>query len=128
MPPPSLQASDLLLPPRRLNSRNWMLRLQVRKKPLDQNHPDLVAMKGRRAALAAVAARDQSRQSSVGEPATASGLSVERAVQAQKSRVLAQSGKIGRLQQLHANVNLWRLQLNNASARAEGVAAAGGGQ
>ncbi len=83
-------------------------------KNLGPNHPELLALKAKRAAIASVAAKEQANMHSVGGGGGSGAL--DRMVQEQKSRVIAQSGKLARLQQLEANVELSRDQLNKASA------------
>jgi succinoglycan biosynthesis transport protein ExoP len=86
------------------------------EKNLGPNHPELLALKSRRAALAAVAAKEEANARSAGGAVGGGSGALDRLVQAQKSRVIAQSGKLARLQQLEAEVDLSRDQLNKASA------------
>jgi succinoglycan biosynthesis transport protein ExoP len=83
-------------------------------KNLGPNHPELLALKAKRAAIASVAAKEEANSRS-GGGAGGSG-ALDRMVQAQKSRVIAQSAKLAHLQQLEAQVELSRDQLNKASA------------
>jgi succinoglycan biosynthesis transport protein ExoP len=84
-------------------------------KNLGPNHPELLALKAKRAAIASVAAKEEANLHSSGGVAGGS-VALDRMVQAQKSRVIAQSAKLAHLQQLEAQVELSRDQLNKASA------------
>jgi succinoglycan biosynthesis transport protein ExoP len=85
-------------------------------KNLGPNHPELLALKAKRAAIASVAAKEEANLRSGGGGAGGGSGALDRMVQEQKSRVIEQSGKLARLQQLEANVELSRDQLNKASA------------
>jgi succinoglycan biosynthesis transport protein ExoP len=85
-------------------------------KNLGPNHPELLALKAKRAAIEAVAAKEEASLRSAGGGAGAGSGVLDRMVQAQKSRVIAQSAKLAHLQQLEAEVELSRDQLNKASA------------
>jgi succinoglycan biosynthesis transport protein ExoP len=85
-------------------------------KNLGPNHPELLALKAKRAAIASVAAKEEANLRSGGGIAGGGSGTLDRMVQAQKSRVIAQSGKLAQLQQLEAQVELSRDQLNKASA------------
>jgi succinoglycan biosynthesis transport protein ExoP len=84
-------------------------------KNLGPNHPELLALKAKRAAIASVAAKEEANLRTGGGAGGGSG-DLDRMVQAQKSRVIAQSAKLAHLQQLEAQVELSRDQLNKASA------------
>jgi succinoglycan biosynthesis transport protein ExoP len=84
-------------------------------KNLGPNHPELLALKAKRAAIASVATKEEANLRSGGVAGGGSG-ALDRMVQAQKSRVIAQSAKLAHLQQLEAQVELSRDQLNKASA------------
>ena len=84
-------------------------------KNLGPNHPELLALKSKRSAIASIAAKEEANVRSAGSIGSSSS-ALDRMVQAQKSRVIAQSGKLARLQQLEAGVELSRDQLNKASA------------
>jgi succinoglycan biosynthesis transport protein ExoP len=85
-------------------------------KNLGPNHPELLALKAKRAAIASVAAKEEANLRSGGGIAGGESGALDRLVQAQKSRVIAQSAKLAHLQQLEAQVELSRDQLNKASA------------
>ena len=85
---------------------------------LGPNHPDLVAMKSRRASLAVVAAREVAAQkSSVSSAGSPSAAGLDQTVMSLKGRVLAQSGKLAQLEQLQSEVDLQRDELNRAMTR-----------
>ncbi len=87
-------------------------------KNLGPNHPELMAMKSRRANLAAVVERERAAaRASAGADSTALH-NIDRALKAQQSKVLAQSDKLVRLQQLQAEVDLRRDLFAKASSRA----------
>jgi uncharacterized protein involved in exopolysaccharide biosynthesis len=91
-------------------------------KILGPNHPDLQALRERRAATAALAAKDQAAQRrAAGQAAGATGAgatTLSRAVEEQKSRVIAQRDKIEKLKQLQADVDLRRDQYDKTIAHA----------
>jgi polysaccharide biosynthesis transport protein len=91
-------------------------------KILGPNHPDLQALKERRAATAALAAKDQAAQrraTGAAAGATSAGASaLSRAVEAQKSLVIAQRDKQEKLKQLQTEVDLRRDQYNKTAAHA----------
>ncbi len=89
---------------------------------LGPNHPELQAMKSRRAAIQAQIGQERAiARASAGATASAAGAGVgalDRAVAAQKSRVIQQSDKLEHLRQLQAEVDLRREQFNKTAARA----------
>lgn len=91
-------------------------------KSLGANHPAMIEMKARRVALAKMAADDQvaAREAVAAtmRAASAGTGALNRAVAEQTSRVVAQRDKIGRLNQLQAEVNLHRDALEKALSRA----------
>jgi uncharacterized protein involved in exopolysaccharide biosynthesis len=91
-------------------------------KILGPNHPDLQALRERRATLAALAAKDQAAQrraSGAASGATSAGAAaLSRAVEAQKNRVIAQRDKLEKLKQLQAEVDLRRDQYEKTTAHA----------
>jgi uncharacterized protein involved in exopolysaccharide biosynthesis len=93
-------------------------RIAEGSKVLGPNHPELLAMRASRATLAAQVARERS---SMGAQASASAAAarqsanaLDQAVEQQKARVLAQSEKLGKLQQLQNEVNLRKEQFTKA--------------
>lgn len=91
-------------------------------KILGPNHPDLQALKERRAATAALAAKDQAAQrraTGAAAGATGAGASaLSRAVEAQKTRVIAMRDKQEKLKQLQTEVDLRRDQYDKTAAHA----------
>jgi uncharacterized protein involved in exopolysaccharide biosynthesis len=96
---------------------------------LGPNHPELQALRAKRGLLTGELSKERAAAArGIGPSGQAS---LDHAVEAQKSRVLAQSDKIERLRQLQTEVELRRDQFDKASARAadylqqEGVADTG---
>lgn len=87
-------------------------------KSLGPNHPELVQLRAQRGAIAAAAAQEQAASRAMAGAAAAGVGALDRAVSAQKSRVIAQRDKVERLRQLQAEVDLRRDQFNRTSARA----------
>lgn len=88
---------------------------------LGPNHPQLKEMKARRDALAALVTKEQNSMTAQAQAANAAAAGagvLERAVQAQKARVMAQSDKLGRLLQLQTDLELKRDEYNKTAARA----------
>ena len=84
-------------------------------KILGPNHPDLIAMKAKRSALAAVAAKDEAAQrAAYGAGARA----INSALEHQKSQVIAQADKLEHLKQLQSEINLRREQFDKATGQA----------
>jgi len=87
-------------------------------KTLGPNHPELQALKARRAAVASLAERqrqDSARaDAAAGAAAAAAGV---HAIEQQKQRVIAERGKLGTLEQLQADVDLRRDELNKSQAK-----------
>lgn len=97
--------------------------IATESKTLGPNHPQIESLKARRAALAAIVAKEQaglaSASSGAAKTAALAGVgALERAVDAQKSRVLSQRPKIERLSQLQDEVAREREQYNKVSSRA----------
>jgi uncharacterized protein involved in exopolysaccharide biosynthesis len=82
---------------------------------LGPNHPDLVALRARRANLAALIAREEREKMAAIETVRSAQ---ERALQAQKSRVVQEHDKIARLNQLQADVDVKRDQYDKTQAKA----------
>jgi polysaccharide biosynthesis transport protein len=93
---------------------------------LGPNHPELVELRGRRAALASQVAQERAAASATSSAtsraaASAAGASagaLDRAIAAQRARVMAQSDKVERLRQLQAEVDLRRDQYNKTAGKA----------
>lgn len=92
---------------------------------LGANHPAMIDLKNRRATLAKIVAQDQAaaREAVNASARTAAegANAIQRAVQAQTARVVAQRDKIQRLNQLQAEVNLHREQMQKALERASSL-------
>jgi polysaccharide biosynthesis transport protein len=91
-------------------------------KTLGPNHPEVQALRERRKAVAELAAKDlaaQRRAAGQAEGANSAGAeTLRRALEAQKSRVIAQSDKLEKLKQLQAEVDLRRDQYDKTMAHA----------
>jgi polysaccharide biosynthesis transport protein len=89
---------------------------------LGPNHPELQELRSRRATVASAVAQEQAaNRAAAGAAAGAAAAGVnalDRAVSAQKSRVIAQRDKVERLVQLQTEVNLRREQYNKTATRA----------
>lgn len=85
---------------------------------LGPNHPELQQMRSARAATAAAAAQEQAAARAMAGAASSGVGALDRAVSAQKSRVIAQRDKVERLMQLQAEVDLRRDQFNKTATRA----------
>lgn len=90
-------------------------------KTLGPNHPDLLALKATRAALAQQVAQDQAaaraQAGAAAGAASASAGALERAVQQEKSRVLGESDKLAKLSQLASSVNVLKDEYDKTEAR-----------
>jgi succinoglycan biosynthesis transport protein ExoP len=80
---------------------------------LGPNHPELVQLRAERAVLAKEAAAEVAAARSAG-----AGVSVERELEAEKARVIAQGDKLKTLEVLQAQVDLRRTQFTKASEKA----------
>jgi uncharacterized protein involved in exopolysaccharide biosynthesis len=85
---------------------------------LGPNHPQLQALRTRRKSLAELAGKEQSAQAQAANAAAANATALQRAVQAQKARVIGNSDKIGKLRELQTKVDLAQDQYNKTLARA----------
>ena len=86
------------------------------------NHPELLALKANRAALAQQVAQDQAaaraQAGAAASAASAGAGAVDRAVQQVKTRILGESDKLAHLNQLAATVNLLKDEYDKTSGRA----------
>jgi len=85
---------------------------------LGPNHPEMQELRARRVALARIASEETAAIRAASNAAAASVGAVDRALQAQKSRVIGQRDKVERLRQLQAEVDLRREQYRKTAARA----------
>ncbi len=83
-------------------------------KVLGPNHPDLQAMRAKRAALASQVAQERAN-AGAGVPGAGAA---ERALNSQKTKVIGERDKLARLSQLQDEVDLRRDQFNKISTRA----------
>lgn len=88
------------------------------QRTLGPNHPDLQAMRAQRAALAAQYAREQAQLAGAASASSGGVAAVDRAVQQQKSRVIANREVVEKLRQLQAEVDLRRDQFQKTAQRA----------
>jgi uncharacterized protein involved in exopolysaccharide biosynthesis len=90
-------------------------------KTLGPNHPSMIQMKAQRATLAKVVAQDMAAARAAAAASTQSAAqsasAISAAVAAQTSKVIANRDKIEKLNQLQAEVNLHRAQMEKALAR-----------
>jgi len=92
-------------------------------KDLGPNHPELQALRTRRAALAALVGQEQTavikaQEGAATSAARAGANAVDRAIEAQKARVLAQHDKIAQVHQLQNEVDQLRDLYNRTAQRA----------
>lgn len=91
-------------------------------KTLGPNHPQMIQLKSQRAGLAKVVADDQAAARSASAAAvhamSSSAGALDAAVRQQTTRVIANRDKIERLNELQAEVNLHREQMEKSLARA----------
>ena len=86
-------------------------------KVLGPNNPEMQALRSRRASLALVAAQEKASARAAASGANAGAGALERALASQKSKIIADSPKIGRLTELQNDVNLRRDELSKLSAK-----------
>lgn len=85
---------------------------------LGPNHPELQALKLKRAALASEVAQEQTATRAAAAASTAGVGALDRAMASARSKVLGQSAELEHLRQLHGEVELRRDQYNKTAARA----------
>ena len=86
-------------------------------KTLGPNNPEMIALKERRTQVAKTVETERAQARAMSSTQAANSGAFESAVRAQKSRVIADSSKIGRLSQLQNDVNLKREELIKLQAR-----------
>ena len=84
---------------------------------LGPNNPELQALEPKRTALSSIVSQEKAAQASALGGNGAGAAAAEHALQAQKSRVIGESAKLGQLQQLQADVDLKRDQYNRITTR-----------
>jgi uncharacterized protein involved in exopolysaccharide biosynthesis len=87
-------------------------------KVLGPNNPEMQALRSRRASVAVVANQEKAAARAAASGANAGRGAYDQAVAAQKSRLIAQSPKIGQLTELQNEVNLRRDELEKLSEKA----------
>jgi succinoglycan biosynthesis transport protein ExoP len=87
-------------------------------KVLGPNNPEMQALRSRRAAVAAVASQEKAAARAAANGVNAGRGAYEQAIAAQKSRLIAESPKIGQLTELQNEVNLRREELEKLSEKA----------
>ncbi len=85
---------------------------------LGPNHPELQALKIKRASLSAEVAQEQATARAATASASGGVGAIDRAVATAKSKVLGQSAELEHLKQLNAEVELRRDQYNKTAGRA----------
>lgn len=91
--------------------------IAVASKVLGPNNPEMQALRTRRAAVASAAAKEAATSRQVASGVNSNQGAWERAVSAQKARIIADSPKIGRLTQLQNDVDLRRDELAKLSQK-----------
>jgi polysaccharide biosynthesis transport protein len=91
--------------------------LSESSKRLGPNHPDIIALKAKREAVGRVAAQEAAAQRAM-MSGQAGAAAISRALQEQKTRVIAEREKVEKLRQLQAEADLRREQYRTASAKA----------
>lgn len=84
---------------------------------LGPNHPQIMALKGQRAAVASAAAQEQAAALAAARSASATGPSVQSQIASQQAKVLAQRGKIDELRKIQARIEVLRGQYNKTMSR-----------
>jgi uncharacterized protein involved in exopolysaccharide biosynthesis len=96
--------------------------IQAESKEYGPNNPVILELKAKREKIAALVEQDRAMAKasiSAASNAQATGLgALNKLVDAQKAKVVAQSDKIAKLNQLHSEVELRRDEFNKASAKA----------
>jgi succinoglycan biosynthesis transport protein ExoP len=93
--------------------------LTVAEKTLGPNNPAMQELKAKRAALASAVDKERANMRAMADHAAASSAeALEHEVAAQKSRVIAQGDKIGRLSQLEQDLDLRREWYQRTNAKA----------
>lgn len=85
---------------------------------LGPNHPQILALRQQRAALASAAAQERSAALAAARSSSVTGPSLSSQVASQQAKVLAQRDKIDELRKIQARVDVLRDQYNKTMARA----------
>ena len=96
--------------------------ISLASQTLGPNHPELVALRAKRAALETQLAQERNvaraSASAAASAASAGAAAVSSEIAAERSKVVGQADKIERLKELHADVELRRDQFNKLAQRA----------
>lgn len=90
--------------------------IAAQSRELGPNHPDLVALRQTRAAVAQAASQERAAAAAARAPA-ATGPSIASQVSQAQARVIAQRDDIAKLRQMQARIDLLREQYGKAAAR-----------
>lgn len=85
---------------------------------LGPNHPQMIALKQQRQALASAAAQERAAALAAARAGSAGGPSISSQVASQQEKVLAQRGDIDELRKMQARIDVLRDQYNKTMARA----------
>lgn len=112
VPPPSASPSSIQL-------AQVDAQISTLSTSLGPNHPQIVALRQQRGALASAAAQERASALAAARAASApGGAPIASQVAAQTARVLSQRGKIDELRKIQAQVDVLRDQYNKTMARA----------
>jgi uncharacterized protein involved in exopolysaccharide biosynthesis len=117
-------AQGIVPPPAMLSSSQVAIELAqvdaqiaAQSKELGPNNPTIRQLQSQKANLQVALAKEQATQSSLAGIAASNSRTVERSIAAQKARVVGESDKIGKLNQLQGDVDLKREVFNKTMAR-----------
>ncbi|MBH0115035.1 chain length determinant protein [Novosphingobium sp. YJ-S2-02] len=89
---------------------------------LGPNHPQMIALKQQRQALASAAAQERTAALAAARAASATGPSLTSQVANQQEKVLAQRGDVDQLRKMQARIDVLRDQFNKTMARSSELA------
>ena len=120
--PPAMASGPIAIPPSALAGQVAQIESQIAsaQQSLGPNHPDILALRRQRDAVAAAAAREQAaaRAAAAASRQVSTGPSVASMISAQTQKVLAQRGLVGQAQRLAGEVYVLRDQLAKTAAKA----------
>ena len=114
VPPPTLLSSSTAA----IELASVNAQIAAQSKQLGPNNPTIVQLESQKKNLEATVAKEASSQKMLAGIAAANSEVVERQIAAQKAKVVGESDKIGRLNQLQAEVDMRRDVFNKVSALA----------
>ena len=117
-PAPIYNAAPSGVTPTTLQLAGLDSQLSLLEKTLGPNHPQLIDLRRQRELLLAQIAREQNTQGQQSSVAAASARASEGMLEAQKAKVMAQREEVERLRLMQGEIDLRRLQYNNAVGRA----------